>query len=130
MAVILLASAFVLLKRSIDGIDPMTRNVGAGIVGCVIAGIIALVQRRRVERRANLVQRFGEAIAERILSHEIWLGQTEEQLLEALGLPVDTGERRTTNRLVRVFKYNPVARGKYGLKITLENGVVTAWDEK
>jgi hypothetical protein len=52
----------------------------------------AAAERRAAEdryRRADLAARFGDEICSRILSHEIWLGQTTEQVRESLGEPVD-----------------------------------------
>ena len=50
-------------------------------------------------------------------------------VVEALGPPVDVSERVLKTKTTRVYKYQPLARGRFGLKVTIENDVVVGWDK-
>jgi len=87
-------------------------------------------RREEAERKADLIARFGEEISARILVGDVWLGQTEEQLREALGAPADIDEKVMKMKKRQVWKYDQVSANRFNLRITLENGVVTGWDRK
>jgi hypothetical protein len=71
-----------------------------------------------------------EATVQRIVEHRFWQGQTAEQLIDSLGKPaaidnkVHNASRRDT------WKYNPRGVNRYGLRITLDDDIVTGWDQK
>lgn len=81
-------------------------------------------------RHASLVAKFGPDNAQRIIRHEVWQGQTVEMLIEALGRPADIDEKVLKTKTRHVYKYRPLAKNRYGLRVTLENGVVVGWDDK
>ena len=90
-------------------------------------------ERQREEealRQADLVSRFGDETASRILASELWVGQTEEQLREALGEPIDVDEKVMKTKKREVWKYDQVGGNRFNTRVTLENGVVTGWDRK
>lgn len=84
---------------------------------------------RQQERRDALVNRFGIEAADKILAQHLWVGATEEMVVEALGPPVDVSERVLKTKTTRVYKYLPLTRGRFGLKVTIENDVVVGWDK-
>jgi membrane protein implicated in regulation of membrane protease activity len=89
------------------------------------------IERQRLaERRADLNMRFGAETATRILAGDIWLGQTEEQLRESLGDPVDLDEKVLKTKTKNVWKYDQVGVNRFKTRVTIENGVVTGWDRK
>jgi hypothetical protein len=51
-------------------------------------------------------------------------------MIEALGQPVHVDERVLKTKTVHTFKYRPLGKNRFGLRISLENGVVKGWDEK
>lgn len=59
-----------------------------------------------------------------------WQGQTKKQLLESLGEPLDIDKKALKTKVKEVWKYEQTGKGRYALKITLENGVVVGWDQK
>jgi hypothetical protein len=85
---------------------------------------------REAERRADLTTRFGDATCSRILAGDIWVGQTEEQLREALGGPVDIDEKVMKTKKREVWKYDQSGVNRFNTRVTLENGAVTGWDRK
>ena len=81
------------------------------------------------QRRKHLIEKYGDAeIAQRMMKGIIWQGETREQLLESLGKPVDTDEKVLKTKTKEIWKYRRTARNRFGLKVTLDDGVVVAWD--
>jgi hypothetical protein len=99
-----------------------------------VAGRMATAGRLRAAseaRRAELLRKYdNESIVERIMNGEVWQGQTEAQLHDALGSPVDVDERVLKSKTRRVWKYRPIGTRRFGLRITTENNVVVGWDDK
>ncbi len=60
----------------------------------------------------------------------LWQGETAEQLRESLGNPADTDEKVLKTKTKEIWKYRPTARSRFGLKVTLDDGVVTGWEQK
>jgi hypothetical protein len=83
------------------------------------------------ERRQQLLSKYGdEQIVVRIVGHEIWQGQSQEQLRDSLGAPVDTDEKVMKKHRREVWKYHQTGVNRFGLRVTLEDGIVVGWDEK
>ena len=99
-----------------------------------VAAWNADINRRSEEKRRELHQRltsrFGSEAAGRIMRVEIWPGQTAEMLIEARGQPHDIDERVMKTKTKHVYKYGWLSGNRYGLRVTLENGVVVGWDDK
>ena len=60
----------------------------------------------------------------------LWPGETHEQLLESLGTPADTDQKILKTKSKEIWKYRPVGKNRFGLKVTLDDGIVVAWDSK
>jgi hypothetical protein len=83
------------------------------------------------QRRKHLTEKYGdEEIARRMMKGVIWQGETREQLLESLGKPQDIDEKVMKTKAKEIWKYRRTARNRFGLKITLDDGVVVAWEKK
>jgi hypothetical protein len=83
------------------------------------------------QRRRHLIERYGDPeIARRIMKGILWQGETQEQLLESLGRPEDTDEKVLKTKTKQVWKYRPTAKNRFGLKVTLDDGVVVGWEQK
>jgi uncharacterized protein DUF4236 len=96
-----------------------------------LAALLLLLQRRaEAQRRASLVARFGEEACSRILARDVWLGQTEEQLREALGEPVDIDEKVMKTKRREVWKYDQTGASRFKTRVILEGGLVAGWDRK
>jgi uncharacterized membrane protein len=65
-----------------------------------------------------------------ILNQEFWKGQSSEQLLDSLGSPSAIDKQVLKTKTKEVWKYHKVRKGQYALKITLEQGLIVAWDMK
>lgn len=77
-------------------------------------------------RRGRLIEFYeDEEIVERIMRHEYWIGQTEDQLRDSMGDPEDIDSTETKRTRKEVWKYEQTRSNSYALKITLSNGVVS-----
>lgn len=83
------------------------------------------------QRRASLLSKYKDSeLVDKLLQGYIWQGQTEEQLKDSVGAPLDIDQKILKTKKKEIWKYSPTGRNRYGLKITLENGVVVGWDKK
>lgn len=72
----------------------------------------------------------SEDVVQKILQGNFWQGQTQEQLKDALGAPSDIDHKLMKTKTREVWKYHPRGGNRFGLRITVEDGYVTAWDQK
>lgn len=99
----------------------------------VIAAIAIWAHSRQQtrKRREALMQKYNDAvIVDRIMAGSFWQGQTEEQLSDALGRPVDIDQRVMKHKIRETWKYQQQGKNRFGLRITLEDGFVVGWDHK
>ena len=101
----------------------------------LLAGAVALVGAVGVwgyfQRRKQLTAKYGDPeITRRIMKQEVWQGETQEQLLESLGKPEDVDQKVLKTKSKEVWKYRPTGKNRFGLKVTLDDGIVVAWDMK
>lgn len=106
-----------------------------GVIALVVVVWIwasaALKKKRLAERRAYLMSKYQDPLTvDRIMSKTMWQGQTEEQLADSLGGPVDIDQKVMKNKVRETWKYRQQGANRYGLRITLENGIVVGWDQK
>jgi len=101
----------------------------------VIIGIIALIglllwanERSNAQRRQALLEKYTDpAIVEAIMQRNYWVGQTNEQLNDALGPPADIDERVLKTKVKHTWKYHKRGRNRYALRVILDNGIVVGW---
>ncbi len=106
--------------------------VSIGIIAVIWIWISHTIKKKRLaQRRAHLMSKYRDAaIAERIMAGSIWQGQTENQLSDSIGNPVDVDQRVMKNKTRETWKYQQQGKNRFGLRITLEDGVVVGWDQK
>jgi hypothetical protein len=82
-------------------------------------------------RREYLMKKYGDThLVDRLMKRMFWQGQSEEQLMDSLGKPIDIDQKVLKTKVKEIWKYNKTGRGRYALRITLENGEVIGWDQK
>ena len=113
------------IVETVGGIFPVFLIVGAGVA-------FYLYQKKKAKDRLDyLVGKYkDEEVVRRILGGYFWQGQTKEQLVDSIGHPlaIDSKVLRTTVR--EVWKYSRTGKNRYGLRVTLEDGLVVGWDNK
>jgi hypothetical protein len=98
-----------------------------GFIVLIIA-VIGFFWWRRAQRRKKLLEKYrDDEIVRRIMSGEFWEGQTTEQLLDSLGKPRQRDSAVFKNKTKDTWKYKPMGRGQYRLRIIVENDLVVGW---
>ncbi|WP_437338473.1 hypothetical protein [Sorangium sp. So ce394] len=82
------------------------------------------------QRLNHLCGRFGPDLGARIHRGELWVGMTAEMLTHSKGSPEDIDEKVLKTKTKHVYKYGQTGINRYALRVTLDNGVVTGWDDK
>jgi uncharacterized protein YecT (DUF1311 family) len=90
---------------------------------------LAAEQRRLVAERQRLVDKYGDAIADRLLAHHIWQGMTEEQLVESWGSAADKDYEIKHTKTKETWKYGQTGRNRFNSRVFLENGIVVGWKQ-
>ena len=100
----------------------------------VVLGVILLLAIREDSRRRARIQalrdKYPEDVVQRILAGQIWQGQTEDQLVDTLGRPVEVDRKILKTMRREIWKYKQTSAQRFGLRITVENGYVSGWDHK
>lgn len=112
-----------------------------GIIAAVVlfyAISVAITRRKRARREAlfeqlrqALLAKYGDPeIVTKIMTHQVWVGQTDDQLQDSMGNPADVDEKVLKTKVKQIWKYRPQGGNRYGLRITVENRLVVGWDIK
>jgi hypothetical protein len=102
-----------------------------GIVAALGALLLGLDAYTRWVRRKILMAKYNdEAAVDRIMRHVIWQGMTAPQVVDALGEPELIEQKVMKTKTVETWKYGQKTRTRFKWRITLEDGVVTGWEEK
>jgi uncharacterized membrane protein len=100
----------------------------------VIVLIVVLVIASRANKRRKLIEelrrKYPEDVVQRILAGQIWQGQTEGQLIDTLGSPIEIDRKVLKTMRREIWKYGRISARRFRLRITVENGTVTEWDHK
>lgn len=96
-----------------------------------IALVIVLGLFLLLAKRIHLTMKYkDETLVDNLLEERFWVGQTAEQLRDALGEPLDLDQTVLKTKVKEVWKYDQTGKNRYGLKIKLEDGVVVGWEQK
>lgn len=110
------------ISKVVDSIG-FTTVVVAAILA--IVGMVWLKFAKRAKRLAYLQGKYGdESVVQHIMSKTLWQGETAEQVRDSIGLPSSMDNNLLKTRKREVWKYHPHGRGRYRLRVTLDNDVV------
>jgi hypothetical protein len=116
------------------GISQVLSVTGWVLPLLALAGIVALVVGVRAakhrERVTSLRSKYPEDIVQRILAGSVWHGQTEAQLIDALGRPAEVDQKVLKTLRREIWKYGRLSAKRFRLRVTIENGYVAGWDQK
>lgn len=87
-------------------------------------------ERAKQEYITNLIIKFGEDGARRVLNQTVALGDSKDFVLEAFGKPVDTDETVSKSKVKHTWKYMNTAKNIYKFKVMFENDIVVGWEDK
>ena len=103
------------------------------VTGIVLIILLIVVFKliKASRRRSILMAKYkNESLVDDIVQSNFWQGQTADQLMDALGKPDDIDEKVLKTKIKSVWKYNHLGGNRYGLRINLDDGVVSGWDLK
>ena len=104
------------------------------LIAIVAGAIILIIMLKAAARKRKLEYLMGkygdETIVANIYHHRFWRGQTAEQLSDSLGQPHAKDDKLLKTIKREVWKYNRTGVNRYGLRVTLDNDIVTTWDHK
>lgn len=125
VALVVIGAIISVFRAIVESVGLLSLTLG---LVAIIALIIWLSDRARKQRRATLLNKYGDLeVVEAIMNREIWVGQTYEQLRDSRGEPVDMDERVLKTKVKHTWKYHRRGRNRYALRVTLDNGVVVGW---
>ena len=79
----------------------------------------------------RMLEKYGDStIAQRIIDRTMWQGQTEEQLIDSLGLPSVKDSSVLKTKTKDTWKYHQEGANRFALRIIVENGLVVGWKQK
>ena len=82
-------------------------------------------------RMTRIQEKYPDAeLAQKIIHNQIWQGQTGEQLIDSIGRPSAIDEKILKSKTRHVYKYQSEGKGKYKLRVTLEDGIVVGWEKR
>lgn len=97
----------------------------------IIVVVLFVMVSLLLARRMRLTMKYrDEQLVQNLLDERFWQGQTAEQLRDSLGEPLDIDQKVLKTKVKEVWKYEQTGKNRYGLKITLDNGIVVSWDQK
>ena len=99
----------------------------------VAAFVLVFVARSlaRNSRYARLMAKYGDdKLVQALLTQTIWQGMTTDQLRDSWGEPVAIEQRVMKTKVREVYKYKPLGKNRFRDKVTLEDGIITGWDQK
>lgn len=113
----------------------LVESVGLpALIGIATGGLVIWLWYRSYKRRNRikfLTAKYGDAeTVQNIMDCSFWQGQSEEQLRDSLGQPVDIDRIVMKTKTKEVWKYRHRGGNRYGLRITLEDGQVVGWNNK
>lgn len=105
--------------------------IGTLGVGFLVIPLIALYV-GLTARHGRLMKKYGhdKDLVDRLIRKTIWMGETAEQLRDSLGSPAAIDHKQLKTKRVEVWKYGRISKTRFKLRVTLENGSVTAWEHK
>jgi len=86
---------------------------------------------RRAGRRAALMAKYQDAaLVDRLLQKVLWQGETADQVQESLGAPAAIDDATLKTKSKQTWKYYKTGRGRFALRVTLEDNLVVGWETK
>jgi hypothetical protein len=130
-----LIAAAVVIGVPIYGVAKLFEAVGWVIptltVGAVIAFFVWQRHHKKQKRLSYLREKYrDENLAQKIFGGYFWQGQTEEQLRDSLGEPVEIDNKLLKTKTKEIWKYHRQGANRFRLRITIEDGLVSGWDKK
>ena len=97
----------------------------------IITSAFIFIKIKNRLRRSKLLTKYkDEILVNKLMQRKLWQGQTAEQVIDAIGEPKDIDEKVLKTKIKQTWKYFPSGRRRYGLRVTLDDGIVVGWDKR
>ncbi len=128
-------TTLIIIALPIVGIIKLFEAVGWVIPAIFTVGVIVLFiwykHNKKQKRLSYLRAKYqNEEVAQKIFQGYFWQGQSDEQLRDSLGSPVDVDRKVLKTKTREIWKYHHQGSNRFGLRITVEDGYVTGWDKR
>lgn len=81
------------------------------------------------QNREDFTEKYpDETLRNKIIKHQIWRGQTEDQLRDSMGEPENVTTKALKTKTREIWKYQKSGK-TYKVRVTLEGGIVMAWEK-
>lgn len=99
-------------------------------LGAIAIALFAIGYLGALARRRELMEKYAdEQLVNQLLRGEPWMGQSLEMLRDSLGKPAARDEKVLKTKTKETWKYGPLNKRQFKLKVHLENGEVVGWDK-
>jgi hypothetical protein len=117
-----------IISKLVDAVGWITIIVA---IVAVIALAIWYQHDKKQKRLQYLRDKYhDEEVVQKIMAGFFWQGQSEEQLKDAIGHPVEVDRMVLKTKTKEIWKYHKQGVNRFGLRLTVENGLVVGWDKK
>ncbi|WP_299144010.1 DUF2845 domain-containing protein [uncultured Vibrio sp.] len=100
-----------------------------GVAFIIVIGLFSRYLDKK--KRERLMNKYGDPdLVDKLMAKLIWQGQTEEQLIDSIGKPLDVDQKVLKTKVKETWKYDESGKNRYNLKVVFENGLVIGWDKK
>ncbi len=88
----------------------------------------AQAEAARAARWRELLGRFGEETATRILTGRVWQGATAAMVVATLGRPGEIDEHVMKTKRKHTYKYGWISGDRYRFRVFLEDEICVGWE--
>ena len=89
---------------------------------------------KEAKKKEELLEKYGAAIANKLLNKELWLNMDSQMLKESLGKPFKKVENASNGKIKIINYYNKstnrLGNEAFDFKVTLFDGFVTGWKDR
>lgn len=78
----------------------------------------------------DMVENNGFRETVNIVSRNLWIGETKEQLITSIGEPIKISTKVSESKILETYYYNQINARSYGLIVDIENDIVKGWEIK
>lgn len=97
----------------------------------LVVGVVLTAFVMNAMRRAALMKKYGDKdLVDKLMRRMIWEGQTAGQLTDSIGAPTQIDEKVMKSKTRETWKYHQRSKTRFGLRVTVEDGLVVGWDKK
>ena len=99
------------------------------VIGALLGGIAVFKNIQHRARCQSLIAKYGEQIADLILTRQVQQGMTAEQVIESRGDPTDSDREIRKAKTKETWKYGQIGKNRFSHRVYLEDGIVIGFKD-